>query len=217
MLTEFEQKIYNCYLATSRSCLNKPFTLRKDFSDFTEKDYNYIFIKKLALFFDKFPQIDMGTFFRAPFEIYNDGELYDLKFFSTQKAIAVYSSFVKRLQEQSPESPEQLKKIKESLSFVIKYCVEKNIPITGYINYKSPGSTTEDYLSHFKLNKVCLYVLLKLPNFEKNVYSLDEELRSLFFGDALDKISSLKIKLYQSKKANQLIDNTLKQAIQILH
>lgn len=216
MLTDFEQRVYNTYLATSRSALGKPFTIRKDFSDFTETDFNYRYVKKLALFFYKHSGVDMRMYFRAPFEIYKDGEQYDLKFFASQKAVAIYSMFVKRSQEQSPETVEQIKHIKESLSFIIKFCHELKIPFSYYISYKSPGACTEEFLSHYKNREVNLYVLLKMPNFERTVYSLDEELKSLFFGESLDKISSYKIKLHQSTLAKQLIESTIKKAIQVL-
>jgi hypothetical protein len=216
MLTDFEQRIYNCYLATTRSALGKPFTLRKDFSDFNESDPNYRWIKKLSGFFVKFPQVDMRTYFRAPFEIYKDGESYDLKFFATQKAISLYSMYTKRLQEQSPDTPEQLQSIKSSLAFIIKFCAERKIPFNDYISYKSPGGSTEDFLSHYKNREVNLYVLLKLPGFERTAYSLDEELRALFFGETLDKLTSFKIKLHQSTQAKQLIESTIKKAVQVL-
>lgn len=216
MLTDFEQRVYNTYLATTRSALGKPFTLRKDFSDFTESDFNYRYIKKLGMFFLKHSSVDMRMYFRAPFEIYKDGEQYDLKFFTSQKAIAIYSMYVKKTQEQSPETPEQMKHIKDSLSFVIKFCHERKIPFSEYINYKSPGACTEEFLSHYKNREVNLYVLLKMPGFERTVYSLDEELRTLFFGDSLDKISSYKIKLHQSLQSKQLIESTIKKAIQVL-
>lgn len=216
MLTDFEQRIYNTYLATSRSALGKPFTLRKDFSKFDESDPNYVYIKKLGMFFKKFSHIDMRMYFRAPFEIYKDGEQYELRFFATQKAVALYSMYVKKFQEQSPDTDEQIQSIKDSLSFIIKFCHEHQIKFSDYISYKISGANTEEFLSHYKNREVNLYVLLKMPNFERTVYSLDEELRALFFGESLDKISSFKIKLHQSVKAKPLIDNTIKKALQVL-
>lgn len=216
MLNEFEQRVYNTYLAVSRSAVGKPFTLRKDFSDFNETDHNYVPIKKLAHFFQKHPQVDQRVYFLAPFEIYKDGEHYDLKFFTTQKAIGLYSMLSKRLQEQSPDTDSQMQEIKSSLGFVVRYCYEHKIKIADYISYLEPGSTTEAYLSHYKNKQVNLYVLLKLPGFERHAYSLDEELRSLFFGESLDQLSSFKIKLHQSQKAKPLIEDILRKASTLL-
>lgn len=216
MLTEFEQRIYNCFLATSRSALKKPFTLRKDFSDFTETDTNYLYIKKLGMFFTKHPQVDMRVYFGAPFEIYKDGEHYGLQFFTTQKAIGLYSMYVKKLREQSPDTPQQLESIKGSLAFIIRFCSDRKIKFSEYLSYKSPETTTEAFLSHYKNREANLYVLLKIPNFERTVYSLDEELRSLFFGESLDQLSSFKIKLHQSTQAKPLIESTIKKALQVL-
>ncbi len=217
MLNEFEQRVYNCYLATTRSSLNKPFTLRKDFSDFSEESEYYRYTKKLAAFFLKFPSIDMQQYFRAPFEIYKDGESYDMKFFISQKAIALYSMYIKRLNDESPDSPDQISFIKSSLAFIIKFCIDNRISIDNYIYYKSPGATTEDFLGHYRNRNVSIYVLLKIPGFEKLVYSLDEELRVLFFDDTLDKLSAFKIRLYKSDTAKQLIEKTISRINQLLH
>lgn len=216
MLTEFEQNIYNTYLATSRSALGKPYRLREDFSKFDETDHNYAYIKKLGAFFKKHTSVDQRVYFLAPFEIYKDGEMHDLKFFASQKGIAIYSAFVKRLQEQSPDTEEQIRSIKSSLSFLIKFCYEKKINLLAYTSYKEPEATVESFLSHYKNKQVNLYVLLKMPNFERQVYKLDEELRELFIGDVLDKLASYKIKLHKSTQAKDLIENTLKKASQIL-
>ena len=217
MLNDFQQRVYNCYLSTTRSALKQPFTLRKDFSDFTEESEYYRYTKKLAMFFRKFPNIDMQQYFRAPFEIYKDGEQYDMKFFISQKAIALYSMYVKRLNDESPDSPDQILHIRNSLVFIIKFCRDNHISIDNYIYYKSPGATTEDFLTHYRNRNVSIYVLLKMPGFENVVYSLDEELRELFFDDVLDKISTFKIRLYKSDKAKPLIEKTINSIKQILH
>ncbi|MCZ2338523.1 MAG: hypothetical protein LC127_10040, partial [Chitinophagales bacterium] len=83
--------------------------------------------------------------------------------------------------------------------------------------YKSPGATTEDFLGHYRNRNVSIYVLLKIPGFEKLVYSLDEELRVLFFDDTLDKLSAFKIRLYKSDTAKQLIEKTISRINQLLH
>jgi len=213
MLTDFEQRIYNTHLAISRSSLGKPFTLRKDFSDLVESDLNYQCIKKLSRFFSKHSQIDIGVYFKSPYEIYKDGEHYDLKFFVTQKAISVYSMYMKRLQEQSPDSEDQFEIIRKSLAFIIRFCCDEHIPFSDYITYKKPNAVMEEFLSHYKNGNVSLYVLLRIPKFEKIAYSLDEELRELFFGNILDNLSSFKIKLHQSVKSKKLIEDTLKKIL----
>ena len=49
-MNEFEKQIYNTYIIVSRSINNKPFKVRKDFTDF-EKKPEYLAVKKLAIFF----------------------------------------------------------------------------------------------------------------------------------------------------------------------
>ena len=125
--------------------------------------------------------------------------------------------YVKRLNDESPDSPDQITHIKNSLSFIIRFCMDNNIKVDNYIYYKSPGATTEDFLTHYKNRNVSIYVLLKMPGFESVVYSLDEELRQLFFDDILDKLSAFKIRLYKSDTARQLIEKTINKINQLLY
>ena len=59
-MTDFEKKIYNKHLAISRSIRNKAFKLKKDFSNF-EADTRYMYIKKLSIFFSKYPDFFSET------------------------------------------------------------------------------------------------------------------------------------------------------------
>jgi hypothetical protein len=218
MLTEYEQDVYNTYLAVTRSEQNKPFTLRKDFSDFTEEDPRYRYVQKLANFFKKYPQVDKRDFFAAPYQIYKDDEFtqYGLEYYVTQKAISVYSMYTKRLQETSPDSDIQLNSIKKSLEFIIRFCHENHIPFSEYLEYKDKGSVIEAFYGHFKDKKTNIYVLLQFPRFEAKMYGLDEELKSLFFGEIPDNLTKYKIRLYKSQQAKKIIETTVKNALKIL-
>jgi len=95
-VTQLEKNIYNSWLATTRSSTGKPFRLRKNFDDF-ESDKNYFFVQKLSRFFTKYKDIDLRDFFVAPYKVYSDNILYDLKFYISQKAIKVYKIYKNKL------------------------------------------------------------------------------------------------------------------------
>jgi hypothetical protein len=47
----------------------------------------------LSSFFTKHKEIKIEDFFKAPYFVYPEGENFDLKFFTTQKAISVYKIY----------------------------------------------------------------------------------------------------------------------------
>ena len=68
---------------------NRPFRARKKWDGFEDKP-EYFYVKKLANFFTRHDNIDMNEFFEAPFKIYPENEYYDIKFFTSLKAIKIY-------------------------------------------------------------------------------------------------------------------------------
>lgn len=92
MFTDFEKAIYNVYLKESRSAKNQPYKLRKDFSKVNSTIT--LCLKKLSDFFIKHKEIKPNDFFKAPYSVYPEGDTFDLKFFTTQKAISVYKIFI---------------------------------------------------------------------------------------------------------------------------
>lgn len=70
-----------------------PFRLRKDFSKIKSNDL--IILQKLEQFFLKFSDVKMSEFFAAPYKIYVHDDRFELKFYTTQKAIYVYNLWKK--------------------------------------------------------------------------------------------------------------------------
>jgi hypothetical protein len=91
MFTDLEKAIYNAHLRESRSAKNQPYKLRKDFSKINST--TTLCLKKLSSFFTKHKEIKIEDFFKAPYFVYANGENFDLKFFTTQKAISVYKIY----------------------------------------------------------------------------------------------------------------------------
>ena len=89
-MTEVEKRIYNCWLATTRSRCNKPFKLRKTWDGFEEKT-DYRSIKKVASILNRYDNINMNDWFESPYNVYPDSIVeYDLKFYTLAKAFACY-------------------------------------------------------------------------------------------------------------------------------
>ena len=102
-MTNLEIRIYNTHLAISRSSRNKPFKIKKTFVGF-EEDPRYPAIKRLFNFFSRYPEIDMQTYFKAPYELYKDVEYFDLNYFASPRAIKSYSIYKQFLTKTSPDS-----------------------------------------------------------------------------------------------------------------
>jgi len=206
-MTELEKSIYNKYLAVSRGQQNKPFKLRKDFSDFEENE-NYVYVKKLGMFFNRFRHIDMDEFFIAPYHIYESGEYFDLSFYVTPRALKVYTIFQTKKQEEPPDSKNQLAFIQRSLKFILAFCGDKNIQLSDYISYKT--DVTNDFLIHLKERKISVFVVFGLPGAEKILYSLPDDLRQMMFKNIFERIDTFRTRFAASSKAKVLVKEGLK-------
>lgn len=200
-------EIYNAYLGTSRRALNQPWRPRKDFDGF-DKTPDGIICRKLELFFKKFPQISPQEFFKAPYEVYRDESHFPLNFYTTQKAIAVYTALKKQKQEESPDTDNQLKNIKESLKFIATQCFECKITLEQYCNTKT-GYISQPFVDYAE-RRINIYVLIKLPFFDLQLNSLNLQDRELYLKDTHNNIAKYKMRLNVSTRAKNLIDEGLR-------
>jgi hypothetical protein len=83
--------LYNEHLKESKRAKNQPYMLRKNFDKISTTVE--LSLKKLSAFFEKHKEINPSEFFRAPYKIYSTEEYFDIKFYTTQKAITVYKIF----------------------------------------------------------------------------------------------------------------------------
>jgi hypothetical protein len=205
-ITEQEKRIYNKFLAISRSIKNQPFKLRKDFTNF-EENKNYVYVKKLSLFFKKYPNIIVDDFFTAPFKIYRDDASYDLKFYTSQKALKIYTIYQTKKQDELPDESNQLFFIKQSLNFILKFCREKNICISNYINHKT--NDINSFILHLKERKISIYVLFGFEEAEKILNSIGSDMMDFIFKDLKNKMAIYRTRYYTSKKAKLLVKHGL--------
>ena len=162
-------------------------------------------VKKLAIFFKKFPHIKMEDYFFAPYSLYPDETFFDLNYYTSLKATKSYSLYNKKIIFSEPDSSEQLLSIKESLRFILNFCREKKIDPINYIHHKT--NNEYNFIIHLKEHKVNIYVLLGYINFEKTFKARDAEIIKFILGeDFFNNLSTFKTKFFNSSKALPLVN-----------
>jgi hypothetical protein len=200
-------ELYNTYLSVSRGSLNKPWKVRKDFEGFDKTPDGFI-CKRLELFFKKFPQINPRDYFKAPYIAYKDEEHFPLNFYTTQKAIAIYTTVEKQKKEELPDTESQIEDIKKSLKYIASTCIRRNITFNQYCKIKE-GYTYKPFVD-YNDKLINIYVLIKLPFFEVQLNSLNPQDKLLYLKDIANNIQKYKMRLNTSVKAKNLIDEGLK-------
>jgi hypothetical protein len=178
-MTSLEKRIYNTHLAISRSLRNKPFRKREDFTGF-ELDPKYLQIKRLAVFFQKYPDIDLNNYFIAPYKLYTDVEYFDLLYFASPRAIKSYTIFKQELSQKSPDSYKQ--SVLDSLQFIAGVCLEKKIQLDEYATYKETGLEPE-WMYHIKKSKICNFALMEFPGVYDAISKLPNDEKDILLGD----------------------------------
>lgn len=178
-MTSLEKKIYNTHLAISRTLRNKPFKKRENFDKF-EDDTKYHLIKRIATLFQKYPDIDIYTYFVAPYKLYKDVEYFDLSYFSSPRAIKSYTIYKQELLENTPDNHKQ--HVLETLQFITKFCIENRVQLDDYVNFKST-SIEPDWLYHFKKNNLNWYTLMEFPGVYDIISSMPSDEKELLLGD----------------------------------
>jgi len=186
-MTEFEKLIYNKHLAETRSNQGKPFKLRQNFDKVDES--TKLYLTKLANFFNKHKNININKFFKAPFAIYKDKPHLGLDFYLSMKAVKLYREYINSINRQSPDSDDAKKSFKLSMEFVIKFCKEKKIKFSDYVDYREENSMNS-FFEHLKHGKITLLFLFMYPSFESNLNRLMLRLDNTF--SAIPSMISLK-------------------------
>lgn len=95
MINDLEKRIYNAWLATTRSKTDKPFKLRKQWNGFEDKP-EYLFVKKLAKMFTRYDNININEWFEAPYVVYPEKVQYDLKHYTLMKSYNTYRLYIQK-------------------------------------------------------------------------------------------------------------------------
>lgn len=204
-MTESEKDIYNTYLKVSRQSDGKPYKKRINFDSM--EDETKLILTKLDRFFQQYPNVKGCDFFKAPHAAYEDSGYYPLEFYITSKAKKLYATYMKKLELESPDTLESLKKLQESLSFVYKYCVENEISIEDYKDHTPEQLPI--FIEHLKSHKISFYTLHALT-FQK--IPVESQILNFIFGDFYITFQKTKNMFYSSKRMKEFS----KQAITII-
>lgn len=74
---------------------DKPFRIRKDFSDMDQTKLDHL--ASLERFFNSYQNIKIDDYFSAPYAIFEDDDYFDLEFFLSTKAKKAYSQYMKKV------------------------------------------------------------------------------------------------------------------------
>lgn len=201
-MTEFQKRIYNSHLAISRKMRNKPFRIRKDFTDFDQEKIDQLV--NLERFFNNYQNIRIDDYFAAPYVIFEDSEYFDLEYFLTSKSRKAYSLYMKKIEMDDPDSDSSLKRLINGLKFVKNFCKEKNLTLEEYPLYIEDA--LPHMINHLKNHHINMYVIHAL-----GVTKFDVESRILdfIFSDFWVTFKKTKNKFYLSKKMKELAKKAL--------
>ena len=207
MLSDFEQRIYNEYLKTSRQAKSQPYRLRKNFDDIPSDVL--VYLKRISNILRKFPSIHVNDYFKAPYSIYGTEEYFDLKYFTSQKAIKAYTLYVQKEPDFDPDSEDMLLKVLDSLKFLKDFLSTNNISLQQYPSHMT--NEMKSFILHWKERKIHPYVLIELPNALYYIRHEDQELLKFMFGENVyENIQLYTNRYFSSKKLKVLIKQGLK-------
>jgi hypothetical protein len=211
-LSELEKVIFNKHLAVSRSIKNKPFKIRKDFSSVASSD-KHKFLKRISNLIRKHPEIDVNTFFEAPYRLYPDVEYFGLDYFSSMRAVKAYATYKKQIFLQDPDS--QLESVKESLKFITRFCIENKILLHQYPNHSSSDVFT--WMTHYKQNKINIYVMMEFKDIYSAVQTLAEDVRRFYVSEFVEQFKHLRSMYTSSKELQQYLKKALPLVNNFIH
>lgn len=196
-----EKSIYNTFLKISRSSCGLPYKLRQQWHGF-ENTEAYPHVLRLKNFFIRNKGIDMNEFFSAPYTIYPGESGFDIGFYSSQKAIKIYSLALKKKMLLSPDDKYHLDKISNGLKFIQKFCYYKLIKVDDYPKYKE--GVQNSCVVHIKERKVSVYNMFAFDEFDSVISSHDPDLLRFTLGEMYDSIPVYRTKFLNSNIAKKV-------------
>lgn len=213
MVSNELKELYNTYLVASRSSRNQPFRIRKNFDGF-EDTIEYSYLKRIQRFLYQYPQIKTRLYFEAPYKIYEDTDYFDLKYFTTQKAVYAYTTYMKQLQEESPDSDHHIQFIKDSLRFIGMFCIKNNISLDDYITHS--GGATYSWMKHLREHNVSIYALFEYPMLFDIIRSTPRDELDLLLGSINLNIPVYKGRYMSSRNARRIVKEGFKRIKRVI-
>lgn len=207
MLTKFEQNIYNEHLKISRTAQNKPYKFRKSFDDIDAT--KTLYIQKIARILNKFTNISPRDFFFAPYSVYGSEENFDLKFYTTQRALKVYTMYMNQEVDTDPDSINILTRVGDSLRAIKLFLDTEKISIDDYILHTTNNFPT--FIQHLKERKLSIYIAQELPSAIQIIKQQDPDVMKFMFGENFyNNLNVYRSRYLNSIKCKALIKEGLK-------
>lgn len=202
MISKPLQQIYNNHLATSRKCQGKPFKLRQNFNDLEQDKIDTL--NSLSRMFINYPSINQDDFFAAPYKVFPDEDYFPLEYFTSQKAKSTYTTYIKMLENENPDSKESLIRLRDGLKFVFDFCKEKGLTFETYPVFSEHNLPC--MIDHLKNHKINYYVFHALG---VNKVDVEKRVLDFMFGDFYSTLQKTKNRFFSSQRmrsfANQVI------------
>lgn len=179
MLSNNEQRVYNEYLRATRSAVNKPYKLRKNFDDLDAS--SELFTKRIARLLNKFQHIPPADFFAAPFQVYGAEEYFDLKFFASQRALKAYAVYMQQEVDANPDSPQILQRVIDSLKSLKNFFQQHQLNASTYAQHIT--NNMPSLILHLKDRTLSSYVLQEIPKSYSVINAQDPDVMRFMFGD----------------------------------
>lgn len=195
-MDQFQQLIYNKHLASYKKHQNKPFKFRIKFDDIDEVTKTSLL--RLSFFFNQHKSIDIDAFFKAPYEIYPDAVKFDLKFYSSLKAIKIYKEYIKKIARQDINSDSIKAYYLQSIKFIVNFCKENKIPFLSYPDHKK--GYVNSFFEHLKNGTISIYALFMFPTFDTAFKTVDQEMRNYIIGDIYPNVDKNRAKFYSANE-----------------
>ena len=205
-MSPLEEKTYNTWLRISRTRQRKAFKYRKDFATFEkDKPSEFLHVRRIARFFQKYHHIAPESFFEAPYEVYDDHEgFYDLQFYASQAALRCYTVRLKKLRALPPDEMFQLEEIIRSFKWIANYCITHDVELRNYTS--SQGKVVAPFVQHMKQHYVTIFAVLAFPSSMAYLTKMPRDSFELMLGDSVD-IHALLHEYNKSTKAKLLAEN----------
>lgn len=175
--TPTQQAIYNTWLRHTRLAANQPFRAKKKFELITTETHSLLL--RLEQFFISNPNIDVDTFFAAPFHISADSQArFPLSFYVTYKALTMYVAYIRSLRALPPNSEAQRKWTATSFRNIANFCIKNKITLEQYTS----NGFVPQCITHYKDGIISPYCLMSLPGVAHTVINMPHDVSQLCFG-----------------------------------
>lgn len=203
MITEKEKCIYNSFLVAGRKSKNKPFKLRKNFTNLDPEIY--VLLKKLDGLFKRNPNINMDVYFEAPYFVYDKDSHFDLRFYTTRRSLKCYTNYLRQREQQNPDSAEVVDRCKKCCAFIYNYCVERGITLDEYKTLSE--SNIPITLQHLKEHKINFYTLHGL-GCSKKIQEIGTDLLDFLVPDYNIIINDTRVNFLKSTRLKDVVSKS---------